>query len=80
MVQHITYGPREGNKGPWLCSMSILLLFGVLWLFSFVSAFLTSLIELILELKFSHRQKSQEDKEGRGKDQRASFNFNSNIY
>ena len=45
---------------------SILLLFSSLWLFSFVSAFLTSLIKLILWLKFSIDRRQVEDMVGQG--------------
>ena len=40
---------------PWLCLMTTLLSFSLLWLFSFVSAFLTSLIKLILSQKAGRR-------------------------
>ena len=53
MAQNIICSPWERTKGPWLCLMTTLLLFSLLWLFSFVSTFLTSLIKLILWLKFS---------------------------
>ena len=53
MAQNIIYSPWERTKGPWLCLMTTLLLFSLLWLFSFVSTFLTSLIKLILWLKLS---------------------------
>ena len=53
MAQNIIYSPWERTKGPWLCLMTTWLLFILLRLFSFVSAFLTSLIKLILWLKFS---------------------------
>jgi len=61
MIQNIIYSPWERTKGPWLCLMTILLLFSLLWLFSFVSAFLTSLIKLILWLKFSKGKGQAED-------------------
>ena len=38
MVQNIIYGPWERTQGPWLCLMTTLLLFGLLWPFSFVLA------------------------------------------
>ena len=38
MAQKIICSPWEGSKGPWLCLMTILLL-GLLWLFTFISAF-----------------------------------------
>ena len=39
MAQNITCIPWEGTRGPWLCLMTKLLLFGLLWLFYFISAF-----------------------------------------
>ena len=45
--------------------MTTLLLFGLLWLFSFVSAFLISLIKLILPRTFSPNKRQAEDL-GRG--------------
>ena len=39
MAQNIICSPRERIKDPWLCLMTILLLFGPLWQFSSVSAF-----------------------------------------
>ena len=53
ITQNIIYSPWERTKGLCQCLMTTLLLFSLLWLFSFVSAFLTSLIKLILWLKFS---------------------------
>ena len=53
MAQNIIYSPWERTKGPWLCLMTTLLLFILCRLFSFVSAFFTSLIKLIFWLKFS---------------------------
>ena len=53
MTQNIIYSPWERTKGLWLCLMTTLLLLSLLWLFSFVSTFLTSLIKLILWLQFS---------------------------
>ena len=38
MAQNIIYSPWGEIKGPCLCLMSTLLLFGLLWLFSFVSS------------------------------------------
>ena len=58
MAQNISCSPWEGTEGPWLCLMTTLSLFGLRRLFSFVSVFLTSLIKLILWLKFVHRQKT----------------------
>ena len=52
-------------KGPWLCLMTTLFLFGLLWLFSFVSTFLTSLIKPVF---FSRDKRQAEDMVGRGKD------------
>ena len=69
MVQNIIYSPWEKTKCPWLCLMTTLLLFSLLWLFSFVSAFLTSLIKLILWLKFSTGKRQAQDmlQGGRGR-------------
>ena len=54
MAQNIIYSPWERTKDPELGLMTTLLLFFSLrWLFSFVSAFLMSLIKLVLWLKFS---------------------------
>ena len=39
MAQNIICSPWGGTKGPWLCLMTKLLLFGLTWLFSFASAF-----------------------------------------
>ena len=64
MAQNIVYSPWEGTKVPWLCLMTTLSLFGLLWLFSFVSVFLTSLIKLILWLKFVHSQKTGRGQRG----------------
>ena len=38
-AQNMISSPWGGTKGPWLCLMTKLLLFGLLWLFSFVSTF-----------------------------------------
>ena len=38
MAQNIIYSSWEGTKSPWLCLVTKLLLLGLLWLFSFVSA------------------------------------------
>ena len=64
MAQNILYSLWEGTKCPWLCLMTTSLLFSVLWLFSFVSAFLTSLIKLILWLKLSMDKRQAEDTVG----------------
>ena len=37
---YFVYSPWGGTKRPWLCLMTKLLLFGLVWLFSFASAFL----------------------------------------
>ena len=66
MAQNIIYSPWERTKGPWLCLLTTLLLFSLLWLFSFVSAFLTSLIKPILWLKFSTGKRQAENMEGWG--------------
>ena len=39
MAQNIIYRTWEGSKGPRLCLLTKLLLFGLPWLFTFVSAF-----------------------------------------
>ena len=39
MAQNVIYHPWRGTKGPWLCFMAKLLLFCLVWLLSFVSAF-----------------------------------------
>ena len=77
MAQNITYTPWEGTKCPWLCLRTTLLLFSVLWLFSFVSAFLTSLIKLILWLKLSTDKRQAEDMVGEGQWGPAPFHLNS---
>ena len=66
MPQNIIYSPWERIKDPWLCLMTSLLLFSLLWLFSFVSVFLTSLMKLALWLKFSTDERQAEDIVGRG--------------
>ena len=59
MAQNVLYRPWGGTKDPWLCLMTKLLLFCPVWLFSFASEFFfTSLITLILWLKFFYRQKT----------------------
>ena len=76
MAQNIIYSPWERTKGSWLCLMTTLLLFSLLWLFSFVLAFLISLIKLILWLKFSTGKRQAEDMVGGGgKDHRVLFHF-----
>ena len=62
MAQNIIYSPwGKKTQGPWLCLMTTLLLFSLLWLFFFVSAFPTSLIKLILWVKFSTDKRQTED-------------------
>ena len=39
MAQNIIYSPWGGTKGPWLCLVAELLLFSLVGLFSFASAF-----------------------------------------
>ena len=51
----------EKAKGPWLCFTTTLSWLSLLWLFSFVSTFLTSLIKLILWLKLSTDKRQAED-------------------
>ena len=50
------HSPWEGTKYPWLCLMTTLLLFGLLWLFSFVSVFSHFSKENPLWLKLFQRQ------------------------
>ena len=52
MAQNAIYGPWEGTKGPWLCSVTTLFLFGLLCFPLFLHVFM-SLIKPILWLKFS---------------------------
>ena len=52
MAQNIIYSPWERAESPWLCLMTRLLFFSLLWLFSFVPTFLTFLIKLILDWSF----------------------------
>ena len=59
------YSSWEKTKGFWLCLMTTLLFFSLLWLFSFVSAFLNSLIKIYLWLKFSTDKRQAEDMEVR---------------
>ena len=61
MAQNIIYSPWQRTKGPWPCLMTTLLLLILLRLFSFVSAFLTSLIKLTLWLKFSAGKRQAEN-------------------
>ena len=67
MAQNIIYSPWERTKGPELGLMTTLLLFSLHWLFSFVWAFLTSLIKLILWLKFSRGKRQAKDMVGRAR-------------
>ena len=76
MAQSIIYSPWEETKGPWLCLMTELLLLGLLWLFSFV---LTSLIKLILWLKFFHRKKAGWGHGGQGPKGPAQFHVHSLV-
>ena len=75
VAQNIIYSPGERTKGPWLCLTTILLLFSLLALFSFVSAFLSSLIKRIFLLKFSTNKRQAEDLVGGGKDHRILLPF-----
>ena len=73
MAENIIYSPWEG---PWLCLMTTLLLFSLLRLFSLLSAFLTSLIKLILWLQFSMGRRQAEDVvRGRGSYSAAPFQW-----
>ena len=56
---------KMSTNGPWLCLMTALLLFSLLWLFSFVSTFLTFLIKLILWVKFPTDKRQAKDLQGR---------------
>ena len=58
MAQNIVYSPWGGTKGPWLCLMARLLLFGLVWLFSFAPAFSHPPIKLTLWLKVFYKQKA----------------------
>ena len=85
MAQNFIYSPWERSKSPWLWLMTTLLLFNVLWLFFFVSAFLISLIKRILSLllKFSMEKKADRKHGARGwghKDHRVLLCFTSNEY
>ena len=75
--------PWGGAKGPWLCLMSKLLLFCLVGLFSFVSAFSHwNLIKLILWLKFFHGRKAGWGPGGGGgwrTDHRVLLCFNINL-
>ena len=61
MAQNIIYSSWEGPKAPWLCLQTKLSLFGLLWLFSSVSACSHSLVKLILWLNFSTDRRQAED-------------------
>ena len=58
MAQNMIYRPWRGTKHPWLCLMTELLLFALVWQLSLLLHFLISLIKLILWLKFFCRQKA----------------------
>ena len=73
MAQNIIYSPRGRTKGPWLCPMTTLS-FRLFWLFSFVLAFLTYLIKLILGLKFSTGKRQAGDMLGGGGKELLRFN------
>ena len=80
MAQNIVYSPWERTESPWLYLMTTLLFFSLLWLFSFVFAFLTSLIKLILLTKVFYRPKAGRGHSGGGwgwggKDHRALLRF-----
>lgn len=53
MAWNITYSPLGRKKGPWLCLMSKLLLFYLVWLFSFISAFYHFLLNLFFGTRSS---------------------------
>ena len=65
MAQKSIYSLWEGTRGSWLDLMTKLVLFGLLWLSSFLKV-LTSLIQLILWLTFSHIRKAGREQEGQG--------------
>ena len=66
----------ERIKCLWHCLMTTLLLFGLFWLFLFVSAFLTSLIKLTLWPKLSTDRRHEQEIAGwAGKDHRVLFCF-----
>ena len=75
MAQNIIYRPWEGTEGPWPCLMAALLLFSLLWLFPFVSAFLISLIKLTFWLKLSTDKRQAEDVVGGREDKRVLLCF-----
>ena len=65
MAQNIIHSPWERIKGPWLWLMTSLVLFSLLWVSSFVSVFLTSLMKVAPWLKFSTGERQAEDVAGR---------------
>ena len=65
MPQNTICSPCRGTGAPWLCLRTTSLLFGFLWLFSFVSAFSHS-FKLILWLTTFHRQKADRGPKGQG--------------
>ena len=66
-AQNIIYKPWAVTKGPWLCLVTKLLLFGFVCLLSFAFVFLTSLIKFILWLKIFYGQEAcGGDSEGMG--------------
>ena len=71
MSQNINYDHWEGTKGPCLCLVSKLLFFGLFDWFPLFLHFLTSLIKLILWLKFSTHIGQAEDMMGGDKDHRS---------
>ena len=81
MAQNIIYSPWEGTKGPWLCLLTKLLLFCPVSLLFSASAFSHFLIQLILWLKFFHRQKAGRGHgRGVGGDHRVLFHFRCTDY
>ena len=72
MAQNIICSPRAGTKGPWLCLMTRLLLFGLLWLFSFVST-CSHFSDKLIRLKCSAHKRQADDM--RGKDHRVLLCF-----
>ena len=65
MAQNIICSLWERTKHLWPCLTTMLLLFSLLWLFSFASAFFTFLIKLIFWLQFSRDRRQAEDTVGK---------------
>ena len=65
MAQNVIQSLWERIEWPWLCLRTAL--FSLIWMFSFVSTFLTSLVKLMFWLNFSKGKRQAEDMAG-GKD------------